>query len=127
MSLRSFRGLFLGDGPVTRAQFAAMVSEMAAPATGLQRVWVADSAGRVVFDSVRSEEHTSELQSRQYLVCRLLLEKKKKIKTLFQMRRRETDILTCLVIIVILPKHYRHEEIIRLQPNERICERLTDL
>src|SRR5258707_7113167 len=31
-----------------------------------------DRAGR------RSEEHTSELQSRQYLVCRLLLEKKKK-------------------------------------------------
>src|SRR3712207_8198320 len=27
---------------------------------------------------LRSEEHTSELQSRQYLVCRLLLEKKKK-------------------------------------------------
>src|SRR3712207_7436250 len=33
-----------------------------------------DSAGR----GLRSEEHTSELQSRQYLVCRLLLEKKKK-------------------------------------------------
>src|SRR3712207_7806335 len=31
-------------------------------------------------DVWRSEEHTSELQSRQYLVCRLLLEKKKKIK-----------------------------------------------
>src|SRR5258707_10912210 len=29
---------------------------------------------------IRSEEHTSELQSRQYLVCRLLLEKKKKKK-----------------------------------------------
>src|SRR3712207_7222179 len=29
-------------------------------------------------DQARSEEHTSELQSRQYLVCRLLLEKKKK-------------------------------------------------
>src|SRR3712207_8308071 len=29
-------------------------------------------------ESVRSEEHTSELQSRQYLVCRLLLEKKLK-------------------------------------------------
>src|SRR3712207_8511428 len=28
-------------------------------------------------DDLRSEEHTSELQSRQYLVCRLLLEKKK--------------------------------------------------
>src|SRR3712207_8268190 len=31
----------------------------------------------------RSEEHTSELQSRQYLVCRLLLEKKKKIINIF--------------------------------------------
>src|SRR3712207_7018371 len=31
--------------------------------------------------SLRSEEHTSELQSRQYLVCRLLLEKKKDILT----------------------------------------------
>src|SRR3712207_7046000 len=30
--------------------------------------------------SSRSEEHTSELQSRQYLVCRLLLEKKKTIQ-----------------------------------------------
>src|SRR5258707_7761640 len=30
----------------------------------------------------RSEEHTSELQSRQYLVCRLLLEKKKKKNTI---------------------------------------------
>src|SRR3712207_7352461 len=29
--------------------------------------------------AVRSEEHTSELQSRQYLVCRLLLEKKKSL------------------------------------------------
>src|SRR5947209_20309932 len=35
------------------------------------RSWVSDT---------RSEEHTSELQSRQYLVCRLLLEKKKKKK-----------------------------------------------
>src|SRR3712207_7300999 len=31
----------------------------------------------------RSEEHTSELQSRQYLVCRLLLEKKKDIRSTF--------------------------------------------
>src|SRR3712207_7487858 len=31
--------------------------------------------------ALRSEEHTSELQSRQYLVCRLLLEKKKKHNT----------------------------------------------
>src|SRR3712207_8897101 len=32
--------------------------------------------------SSRSEEHTSELQSRQYLVCRLLLEKKKELNDL---------------------------------------------
>src|SRR3712207_7819041 len=35
----------------------------------------------LVVPLVRSEEHTSELQSRQYLVCRLLLEKKKKTHT----------------------------------------------
>src|SRR3712207_8926820 len=34
--------------------------------------------GREHGPSARSEEHTSELQSRQYLVCRLLLEKKQK-------------------------------------------------
>src|SRR3712207_7954280 len=34
-----------------------------------------------VADELRSEEHTSELQSRQYLVCRLLLEKKKQSST----------------------------------------------
>src|SRR3712207_7817724 len=33
--------------------------------------------GPVIVGRERSEEHTSELQSRQYLVCRLLLEKKK--------------------------------------------------
>src|SRR3712207_9264599 len=36
--------------------------------------------GDLLLPPARSEEHTSELQSRQYLVCRLLLEKKKKIK-----------------------------------------------
>src|SRR3712207_8146408 len=36
-----------------------------------RRVWAACAGAK------RSEEHTSELQSRQYLVCRLLLEKKK--------------------------------------------------
>src|SRR3712207_3833083 len=39
------------------------------------RVW---NGGQWGYDEARSEEHTSELQSRQYLVCRLLLEKKKR-------------------------------------------------
>src|SRR3712207_8773268 len=38
---------------------------------------VLEVGGQIALEqSVRSEEHTSELQSRQYLVCRLLLEKK---------------------------------------------------
>src|SRR3712207_8663351 len=57
------RGMYL-DGEVT-----ACVDEL-----DEQRELVAEAL--VV---VRSEEHTSELQSRQYLVCRLLLEKKKNI------------------------------------------------
>src|SRR3712207_8513723 len=43
------------------------------PRRRLRRHQTRDVAAEVV----RSEEHTSELQSRQYLVCRLLLEKKK--------------------------------------------------
>src|SRR3712207_8356685 len=35
----------------------------------------------------RSEEHTSELQSRQYLVCRLLLEKKKQVREIASLSR----------------------------------------
>src|SRR3712207_7720155 len=49
----------------------------------LQRADIADEKARQALSEaaqrlqLRSEEHTSELQSRQYLVCRLLLEKKK--------------------------------------------------
>src|SRR5438445_955965 len=41
---------------------------------------IRDMQQRVRFVAQRSEEHTSELQSRQYLVCRLLLEKKNKAR-----------------------------------------------
>src|SRR5438445_2859311 len=47
------------------------------------------SRPRSRYDGPRSEEHTSELQSRQYLVCRLLLEKKKNRTNPF----RKTDII----------------------------------
>src|SRR3712207_8655402 len=47
--------------------------EGAAPRRGVVVAVVDAGRGRL-----RSEEHTSELQSRQYLVCRLLLDKKKK-------------------------------------------------
>src|SRR3712207_7574037 len=48
------------------------------PASGSTRSSIASARST---RRARSEEHTSELQSRQYLVCRLLLEKKKKNKT----------------------------------------------
>src|SRR5947209_12774243 len=46
------------------------------PKTGRQAALIRSIGRKSLYD--RSEEHTSELQSRQYLVCRLLLEKKKK-------------------------------------------------
>src|SRR3712207_8376840 len=52
-------------------------------AGGRQRETAADlgeDVDRVTAGDPRSEEHTSELQSRQYLVCRLLLEKKKRTR-----------------------------------------------
>src|SRR3712207_8162415 len=55
-------------------------STSVAPAAGATAVTlgsVVSSGAQSASESQRSEEHTSELQSRQYLVCRLLLEKKK--------------------------------------------------
>src|SRR5258707_8774362 len=47
--------------------------------------------GTVDIQLTRSEEHTSELQSRQYLVCRLLLEKKKKNKKYITNKKKHQD------------------------------------
>src|SRR5690554_1822930 len=51
--------------------------------TGINRIDGVEfsSSNKDALESQRSEEHTSELQSRPHLVCRLLLEKKKKKKT----------------------------------------------
>src|SRR3712207_8029814 len=57
-------------------------------------VRVGPDAGAVVVVDPRSEEHTSELQSRQYLVCRLLLEKKKKQTHITS--KREKTYLRCI-------------------------------
>src|SRR3712207_8250419 len=82
-----FRSLtLLEDATVPRSQIAAMVEriEEVGERHGL-RIGTFGHAGDgnlhptiVLPDPDRSEEHTSELQSRQYLVCRLLLEKKKR-------------------------------------------------
>src|SRR2546429_271633 len=84
-----------GVGPSPAYSYSACVAEVDVDAaTGVVRVpriWIAHDVGRAinaatvmgqiegsVYMGLRSEEHTSELQSRLHLVCRLLLEKKKK-------------------------------------------------
>src|SRR3712207_8897600 len=58
--------------------YAAVPAASGCGATAGASVSVAPARPGSTRASDRSEEHTSELQSRQYLVCRLLLEKKKK-------------------------------------------------
>src|SRR3712207_9500676 len=50
-------------------------------AAGIDTLIISGASTSGCVRATRSEEHTSELQSRQYLVCRLLLEKKKNIST----------------------------------------------
>src|SRR3712207_8666931 len=62
-----------GEPPIMSPAWT--VIECSAPTRALARLRYAPSAATPPAGR-RSEEHTSELQSRQYLVCRLLLEKK---------------------------------------------------
>src|SRR5207249_9533034 len=67
------------DDPAGRGELGGPddihVDDVVQVALGLE---VGDQLGELVVGRLRSEEHTSELQSRFDLVCRLLLEKKKK-------------------------------------------------
>src|SRR3712207_7513664 len=81
-----FRSVFLRQASrARRRRDRAERGDRAARPARLRRGARADPRGvlpdaphRAGHALLRSEEHTSELQSRQYLVCRLLLEKKKK-------------------------------------------------
>src|SRR2546422_3843234 len=73
----ALKGKRLGDhGDGERAQFGGQGSHHRRGAAA-----GAAAQPRSQENHVRSEEHTSELQSRLHLVCRLLLEKKKKTQT----------------------------------------------
>src|SRR3712207_7959737 len=65
-----------GCGAITPPTSAATNGRKRVPGCGPALLRWCVTRPRAAFRS-RSEEHTSELQSRQYLVCRLLLEKKK--------------------------------------------------
>src|SRR5690606_41045651 len=63
---------------------AAVTDALVGPDLDLAADVRGDLAAQVTLElEVRSEEHTSELQSRENLVCRLLLEKKKKLKQIY--------------------------------------------
>src|SRR5690554_7230946 len=65
---------------VTVISLPARKTNFRAGFLNLVRLFALDHSTRRRADVPRSEEHTSELQSRPHLVCRLLLEKKKKKK-----------------------------------------------
>src|SRR5690554_7105301 len=84
---RQNRPMNLGDARLLRVERRlgrgrAGVADTAAITVGLpgvgHRNTIITRIPDAIFIRVRSEEHTSELQSRPHLVCRLLLEKKKK-------------------------------------------------
>src|SRR3712207_7721942 len=83
LSLHDALPIFLhipGAPAVEDAHGGAAADGVSGPGAGVRG---GPGAGRLPAPAagLRSEEHTSELQSRQYLVCRLLLEKKKKQAT----------------------------------------------
>src|SRR5258707_8711971 len=67
------------SAPKAQASRERLASSMRGQRTDSLRPLPTPTGGPMSRRGERSEEHTSELQSRQYLVCRLLLEKKKKV------------------------------------------------
>src|SRR3712207_7778947 len=79
-TLFPYTTLFRSPGGTTLVEFGRQPREMALRGfrnASLHAKFGVFSALPILVLGLRSEEHTSELQSRQYLVCRLLLEKKK--------------------------------------------------
>src|SRR3712207_7821060 len=81
-----FRSQAMGRFDIGNHHFPALARTALAEALvatctpNMRRVVYGSGGGEatdIAIKTARSEEHTSELQSRQYLVCRLLLEKKK--------------------------------------------------
>src|SRR3712207_7915889 len=78
-TLFPYTTLFRSIKGLKRQDFLAAQGKLVVPTErGLALFGVLERADPALVDpgATRSEEHTSELQSRQYLVCRLLLEKK---------------------------------------------------
>src|SRR5438445_8111702 len=90
VSFISYFSFFFNDTATTEIYTLSLHDALPiCSASSRLRSWQPSSGSRRPTRSrKRSEEHTSELQSRQYLVCRLLLEKKKKKKN--KIRKKKT-------------------------------------
>src|SRR3712207_7220593 len=88
------RGVSAGPGAgISRREARSFVTRTGVDHAGLSGILARRRRAR---RPPRSEEHTSELQSRQYLVCRLLLEKKKKHN-----HEHSLTFLICLINIML--------------------------
>src|SRR3712207_8758625 len=76
-----FRSTVIKSGSPFAGSHRRCGAELLVSARAMQASWFGASRCSYACPMCRSEEHTSELQSRQYLVCRLLLEKKKQQQT----------------------------------------------
>src|SRR3712207_8915325 len=87
-TLFPYTTLFRSADVLLTAAYAALGEDLLTGQVDPKKVagqsWFIDAQEEAVDSALRSEEHTSELQSRQYLVCRLLLEKKKKTQLAVQ-------------------------------------------
>src|SRR5258708_29874471 len=84
-----FRSRFPGTGRIYRWEFAAKGKKFEIAVEG---PLISNHQDVVVEGALRSEEHTSELQSPDHLVCRLLLEKKK--NTAMALHNHKGSVLT---------------------------------
>src|SRR5207249_5599522 len=82
-----------GDGGGSAVLIADLPANVPNGGPNLRWIMASPSAAVFLAQSGRSEEHTSELQSRFDLVCRLLLEKKKKHNTLYTFN---SNVFICL-------------------------------
>src|SRR3712207_7982216 len=76
-TLFPYTTLFRSTSSASRIAAASGLQDSTCHSASSRSAFCLASSNGTTTVSVRSEEHTSELQSRQYLVCRLLLEKKK--------------------------------------------------
>src|SRR3712207_8531115 len=76
LGMKHYRVQLIGGMVLYQGRIAEMKTGEGKTLVGTLSAYLNALTGQGVHIITRSEEHTSELQSRQYLVCRLLLEKK---------------------------------------------------